>query len=53
MTILALAWAAFHAACDAHPYDAMHPCRVEARERLWFAQHPEWVIQEYDCDPGF
>jgi hypothetical protein len=46
-------WAAFHAAYDAHPYDVMHPCRVEARNQLWMAQHPEWIAQEYDCDCGF
>ena len=42
MTALTLAWAAFNAALAAYP-DAMHPARVEAREALWFAQHPDWI----------
>ena len=50
---LAQLWAAFYAAYDAHPYEALHPARVAAREALWFAQHPDWVVMEHDCDPGF
>jgi hypothetical protein len=41
-------FAAFHAAYDAHPYDVMHPCRVEARESLWYAEHPDWICTPLD-----
>lgn len=53
MTALALAWAAFNAAYDRYPYDAMHPARVEAREALWFAQHPDWIDVEADSSCPF
>lgn len=36
-------WRAFNDAYDRYPFDAMHPARVEARERLWFAQHADWI----------
>jgi hypothetical protein len=50
MTALDCAWSAFNAALDRYPYDAMHPCRVEAREMLWMAQHPDWHYEpEADC----
>jgi hypothetical protein len=46
-------WAAFHAAYDAYPYDVMHPCRVEARERLWYAEHADWTPEAYPCEVPF
>jgi hypothetical protein len=45
----AAAFAAFSAAYDAHPSDVMHPARVEARDRLWFAAHEDWTPVEI-CD---
>jgi hypothetical protein len=41
-------FAAFRAAYDAHPYDVMHPARIEAREMLWMAQHPDWTCTPLD-----
>jgi hypothetical protein len=46
-------FAAFHAAYDAHPYDVMHPARIEAREALWYAEHPEWTPVICDEEVGF
>jgi hypothetical protein len=53
LTEHAAPFAAFHAAYDAHPYDVMHPCRVEAREALWYAEHADWTPVEADCDCPF
>jgi hypothetical protein len=41
-------FAAFHAAYDAHPYDVMHPARIEARENLWYAEHADWMPAPLD-----
>jgi hypothetical protein len=51
-------WPAPIAAAFAH-YDAVRhlditdPARMAAQDQLWFAQHPDWVVVEADCDCGF
>jgi hypothetical protein len=48
-------WPAPIAAAFAH-YDAVRhlditdPARMAAADRLWLAEHPEWIIAE--CDPS-
>jgi hypothetical protein len=53
LTEHAAPFAAFHAAYDAHPYDVMHPARIEARELLWFAAHEDWIEVEFDTSCPF
>ena len=47
---IAAAFAAYDGVRHLEPAD---PCRMAAADRVWLALHPDWVMKEYDCDPGF